>query len=296
MKKILLLIIGLLLPIITFAAPNPNDYTSMNLIEAITGEDNLFNGTTGYTSIDLSIDKVNDSDDQVTVYAFIGFGCPHCHDLLTFLNEIAPEYDSKFQLKAFELWRTDDATNNGQLAKAVQDFVGTDVIEGDIENGNGVPVIIIGETVLQGYGDDYADTIKNAIDTEYAKDIKDRYDIFEEMRKAEEEALKEEKSKNVEIIIWNGVIVAVAAIIIIAIVNYQNNKIHDRIDAIYEKLGIPIENENDKENIVRIQKEVDEDDEDAIKDDDEYKDANDYELKETAKAIKKKTNKSKSKK
>ena len=41
MKKLLLLIIGLLLPIIAFAAPNPDDYTSMNLIEAINGEESL---------------------------------------------------------------------------------------------------------------------------------------------------------------------------------------------------------------------------------------------------------------
>lgn len=288
MKKLLLLIIGLLLPIIAFAAPNPDDYTSMNLIEAINGEESLFSGTNGYTSIDLSLDRVNDSDDQVTVYAFIGFGCPHCHDLLTFLNEIAPEYDSKFQLKAYELWKSEGAADNGKLAKAVQDFVGTDVISGDIENGNGVPVIIIGETVLQGFGEDYEETIKNAIDTEYAKAKNDRYNIFDAIKKAEEEALKAEKAKNLGIIIWNGVIVAIATLVVIAFVNYQNNKIHDRIDAIYRKLGIPIE--NDKESLVKIQKEEDEEE-----DDDEFKDANDYELKETETTKKKTTSKNKSK-
>ncbi len=273
MKKILLLITGLLLPIITFAAPNPDDYTSMNLIEAINGEESLFSGADGYTSIDLSINKVDDSDDQVTVYAFIGYGCSICHSFLTYLNEIAPEYDAKFQLKAFELWRTESAAENGELAKAVQDFVGTSKIQGDIENGNGVPVIIIGETVLQGFDEE---AVKNAIDTEYAKDPKDRYDIFEAMREAEKEAEKKENAKNLGIIIANIVTVAIATLIIILFINSQNNKIHDRIDEIYNKLGIDIENPEKKANLISIAKIDDEELEKVTKNNDEKE----YEIKE----------------
>ena len=252
MKKIfftLVMIIGLLLPNNVLAAPNPDNYTTLNLVEAITEENNLLRGETGYTETTLTINEVDDNDSQVTVYAFIGFGCPHCHDLLEFLNEIAPEYDSKFKLVAFETWNSSVADENTALMGELQDFLGSNVVSGNQAQGYSVPLILIGDHFFTGYGasDEEKEAIKEAIDTEYEKTPKNRYDVFKEMKKAE-------NKKNIELIIPSIIAVICSTVIIILFINYQNNKIHDRIDKIYLKLGIEIENEDVKKSLVKVQK------------------------------------------
>ncbi len=287
MKKIIItmiMVLGLLLPISTFASPNPDDYETMNLLEVINTENNAFSDAEGYTVVNPTITEVNDTEDQVPIYVFFGLGCPHCHDLFTYLNEIAPEYDSKFRLVAFEIWY--DEANKG-LVGELQDFLGSDVIEGTVAKGYGVPIIIIGENVYQGFGEENEETVKEAIDTVAKQDPNSRYDIFTEMKKAEEEALKKEKAANVAIIVWDGVFVAIATAIILGFIYYQNNKIHDRFDAIYEKLGLEIE--EPKAKLVTVTKEVEDDTFEEIVDPD------DYELKEEKPTPVKKTNKSSSK-
>ena len=287
MKKIIItmiMVLGLLLPISTFASPNPDDYETMNLLEVINTENNAFSDAEGYTVVNPTITEVNDTEDQVPIYVFFGLGCPHCHDLFTYLNEIAPEYDSKFRLVAFEIWY--DEANKG-LVGELQDFLGSDVIEGTAAKGYGVPIIIIGENVYQGFGEENEETVKEAIDTVAKQDPNSRYDIFTEMKKAEEEALKKEKAANVAIIVWDGVFVAIATAIILGFIYYQNNKIHDRFDAIYEKLGLEIE--EPKAKLVTVTKEVEDDTFEEIVDPD------DYELKEEKPTPTKKTNKSSSK-
>ena len=253
MKKIIItmiMVLGLLLPISTFASPNPDDYETMNLLEVINTENNAFSNAEGYTVVNPTITEVNDTEDQVPIYVFFGLGCPHCHDLFTYLNEIAPEYDSKFRLVAFEIWY--DEANKG-LVGELQDFLGSDVIEGTAAEEN-------------------EETVKEAIDTVAKQEPNSRYDIFTEMKKAEEEALKKEKAANVAIIVWDGVFVAIATAIILGFIYYQNNKIHDRFDAIYEKLGLEIE--EPKAKLVTVTKEVEDDTFEEIVDPD------DYELKE----------------
>lgn len=259
------LVLGLLLPIITFAAPKPNDYSTMNLEEALNQEE-----------IDIAFNNYKENDNQVTIYLFRGNGCNYCRAFLTYLNSIADE-NGKFKVVSFEVWNDKD---NNDLLDEVAKFLDQDI--------QGIPFIIIGDQVFQGYGETYNEEIEKAIDDEFQKSPNERYDVFEEMEKAEKEALRKEATKNIDIIIWNGVIVTIAMIIIIVFINSQNNKIHDRLDVLYEKFGIEIENENiNKKSLVKIAKDS-KDDDTELNDEDR-----DYEIKERTTKTK---NKNKSKK
>ena len=50
---------------------------------------------------------------------------------------------------------------------------------GESEQATGVPYIIIGDKSWVGFADDYKDEIKDQINGEYGKDVKERYDVIE---------------------------------------------------------------------------------------------------------------------
>ena len=52
---------------------------------------------------------------------------------------------------------------------------------GEAEQATGVPYIIVGDKSWIGFADDYKEEIKDQINSEYGKNINDRYDVMELM-------------------------------------------------------------------------------------------------------------------
>ena len=148
MKKIfwsLLLSIIFLLPFKVMALPEEfSSYKTMNLDEALTQE-----------KISHDFSKYKETDDQVVIYLFRGNGCGFCRNFLTFLNSIIGEYGKYFKVVSFEVWYDQDNVN---LMNDVASVLNTTV--------DGVPFIVIGNTVIPGYNKDYDNQIKQAIEKE----------------------------------------------------------------------------------------------------------------------------------
>lgn len=243
MKKIifmLIMVFGLLIPLKAIAAPNVDDYKTLGLLDSLKEENTNFPDD----PIKISFDKEIDNNDQITIYLFRGLGCPRCHELLEYLNSIYPTYGKYFKVVSFEVWYDD---KNNALLGQVASFL--DYSESQL----GVPLMIIGDQSFMGYGETYNDAIINAITTEYGKDKEDRLDVFNSMKKAEENEYQGDKNvSSTSVIIWNAVIILIATAIIVAVTTYNNNKMNDRIDAIYEKLGISLDDEVVKEKVKEV--------------------------------------------
>lgn len=216
MKKnflIIALIALFVLPIKVAALPAEySSYETMNLDEALTQEE-----------VEHDLSNYKETSDQVTIYLFRGYGCPHCQEFLEFLNSIIDDYGDKFKLVSFEVWYDE---NNGNLMNEVATALNT--------TANGIPFIIIGEKVFPGYAASLNDQIIAQIESEYNK--KDRYDIFEEMAK---ELNKKEASPMAYIILIvsaNFIFVTLATCLIINYNKKNHNEILDAIDELEEKL------------------------------------------------------------
>lgn len=215
MKKKIFLVVGLflllLMPIHTYAKTeeiNGVEYTYKNLKETLSEE-----------SIELAYPDYKETDDQITIYMFRGYGCGYCQAFLKFINSITEEYGDKFKLKSYEVWQT---PNNGELLTEVSEFLG--------ESAGGVPYIVIGDKAFPGYADVYDEDIKTAIDELY--ESKNRYDVFEEMEKAK----KLEKIKDIAVK-CSPIIVIATVISIIVYINKKYQKLELRIVELEEKLN-----------------------------------------------------------
>lgn len=105
-------------------------------------------------------------DNKVKIYFFRGEGCPHCADAEEFFNSIEEEYGQYYKILDYETWYDSD---NADLLQKVGEVRKEEI--------SGVPYILIGDKSWSGYDDSYADDIKEAIKSEYEKDVADRYDI-----------------------------------------------------------------------------------------------------------------------
>lgn len=91
-------------------------------------------------------------NDQITLYLFYGDTCPHCAAEKEFLNEIKDDYDN-FEIVQYEVWK--DADNQALLSKVREEL--------EIQR-NGVPVTIIGDTVMVGWSEALEGKIERAIE------------------------------------------------------------------------------------------------------------------------------------
>lgn len=219
MKKkfiIFIFLLTMMFPVFANAeSTDANGYKTTNLEEALTQED-----------IKHDLSKYKETDDQVTIYLFRGHGCGYCQSFLTFLNSIVDDYGKYFKLVSYEVWND---KNNSKLLEQVADFTG--------EDAGGVPYIIIGEKVFPGYVSDWDDDIKEAIKTEYEKD--EKYDVMQEMEKASKDENKTTTTSSSSIY-WNLGFITIATLIIIIFISTYNKKLNNRIDAIYDKLEIDV--------------------------------------------------------
>lgn len=161
MKKILIVLLMVFMFIPSIYAET--EYKVMNLDEVLTEEE-----------IDHDFSNYVESDDKITIYFFRGKGCKFCKAFLSFLNDIIPEYGKYFNVKAYDVWND---SNSDKLLDEVGEFLN--------QPSEGIPYVVIGETVFNGYTTDYDDEIKKAIVKEYNK--KKRYDVLYEMNEANKE-------------------------------------------------------------------------------------------------------------
>ncbi len=185
MKRITLLIASLILlaPTLVFASTRAQDLTE----------------TLKAANIEMSVSDYKETSDQVTMYLFWGSGCEHCHAELEYLNGILDEYKDKIKLRSYETW---DNKSNADLEEKLLDFF-------EIKKG-GVPFAIIGESTFVGFGDTTGEKIKTAIDDLYETPKEERYDVFEEMEKEQEDP-----KSNFAIYFFGGIVVAVIIVFVV---------------------------------------------------------------------------------
>jgi len=101
------------------------------------------------------VSQVRAENKTVNVYMFYGTGCPHCAKEIDFLKDISAENNDDVKIYSYEIYY-DRA--NSELFNQVAEFV-------ELEVG-GVPLIIIGDEPIIGYGSDATtgQDIKNRID------------------------------------------------------------------------------------------------------------------------------------
>ena len=115
-------------------------------------------------------EEAKEESKEVKVYFFRGQGCSHCAEAEEWFKSIEEEMGDRFEIIDYETWYNED---NADLMKKVADA------RGESEQATGVPYIIIGDKSWVGFADDYKDEIKDQINGEYGKDVKERYDVIE---------------------------------------------------------------------------------------------------------------------
>lgn len=88
---------------------------------------------------------------DITLYFFHGDGCPHCAEEEKFLDKLKEE-NTNINISYYEVWHNDE---NAELLKKVQEVYKV--------SNKGIPLTIIGESYIVGFGDTTTDKIKRAI-------------------------------------------------------------------------------------------------------------------------------------
>jgi len=212
MKK-LITVLFLSLMLIPFGVKAASQkYDTLNLKEALTEE-----------KIEFNLKDYKETDDQITIYLFRGNGCSYCRSFLEFLNSIVPEYGKYFKVVSYETWYNEA---NYKFMLEVSSFLG--------QPASGVPYIIIGDQVFPGYASSFDEKIKKAIVDLY--NSKDRYDVMEEMEKAN----KPDNSGVINTWLIIGVNFAIVVLGVCAIIycDYKQHKIlFNKLDSIDNKLN-----------------------------------------------------------
>lgn len=149
---------------------------SMNLDETLTME-----------NIEPSYEKLEDNENQVSVYLFMGQGEEKSLEFLNYINSIYNEHGSKFKLVVYEVGSNVD---NSKLMDNVIDYMHSNVMT--------VPMIIIGDTYFTTWEDDLKENFIKAVDSNY--ELSNRIDSVEEV------LIK--YYKNYDLIIWIIIILA----------------------------------------------------------------------------------------
>lgn len=113
-------------------------------------------------------EAVEEVSKEVPIYFFFGDGCSFCAAAEAWFKEIEDEYGSKFEIKDYETWYSQE---NADLMQKVA--------EARNETADGVPYIIIGDQSWAGFADEYKSEIIDKIETVYEQDVNSRYDIMQ---------------------------------------------------------------------------------------------------------------------
>ena len=98
--------------------------------------------------------QINQTVEKLPVYFFWGNGCPHCHAESIFLEKIKKDYPN-IEIKSYEVY------NNKENYKLLESM-----LEQSGDRVTGVPVTIIGERIIVGFGNEQISgaKIKQALD------------------------------------------------------------------------------------------------------------------------------------
>lgn len=113
-------------------------------------------------------EPVEEVSKEVPIYFFFGDGCSYCAAAEAWFKEIEEEYGSKFEIRDYETWYSQE---NADLMQKVA--------EARNETADGVPYIIIGDQSWNGFADEYKSEILDKIETVYEQDVNSRYDIMQ---------------------------------------------------------------------------------------------------------------------
>jgi thiol-disulfide isomerase/thioredoxin len=104
---------------------------------------------------------------NVNMYLFYGEECPHCHDLLEFLEPYSQKHKN-VTLYKYEVWHDEE---NQKLFAEIHELLNN--------KSNSIPFLIIGNTVVNGYNKEQTpDTIKNAVSFYSNTEYKDKVGIY----------------------------------------------------------------------------------------------------------------------
>lgn len=147
----------MILPLCVFASVEPK-YQIENLEDVLTRK-----------KIEHDLKDYKETDNQVPIYLFYGENCGYCASFINFLNSIVGDYGEYFRLQAYEVSNRENNELMGKVARFMK------------KSGKGVPFIVIGDKVFDGYSSASDESIKKAITDTYEKDIEERYDVLKEM-------------------------------------------------------------------------------------------------------------------
>lgn len=224
-KNILISLLSLCLILLPMTV-KAEQYDVLNLHEALKQEEIAHD----FSNYKENANTIN-NDNKATIYLFRGNGCTVCRSFLSYLNSITETYGDKFQLVSFEVWNNSD---NSALLKKVAEFL-------DVEVG-GVPYIVIGNQVFNGYAASLNTSIEDAIEKQYASETK--YDVFKEMGMTIEDATeaevypvakKESSMSNGTVVLLNLLFTIISTATIAAIIMVTYNKLDQKINAIDKK-------------------------------------------------------------
>ena len=203
LTSLLVLLFGILILPTTIKAETV--YKTLNLKEALAEE-----------QIEEKFTNYKETDDQAIIYLFRGKGCGYCRSFLEFINSITDEYGKYFKVVSYEVWN--DSTNSNLLTD-VSNFLG--------QPAGGVPYIVIGDKVFDGYASSYDDEIKATIKELYDTKKKNRYDVMAEMKKKGGNSKDSSLSNSSVwvIIICNLVITVIAALYVTSNVNNKYSEL-----------------------------------------------------------------------
>lgn len=119
---------------------------------------------------------------EINLYLFYGEGCPHCKQLKIFLNEYMDE-KTNIKLYQYEVWNSEE--NREKFIKVME------ITENRMGN---VPYLVIGESVITGYGDYTAGRIKTYVNYYENIDFQDKVGEYLGVVEKQEE-IKTEKTE-----------------------------------------------------------------------------------------------------
>ena len=130
----------------------------------------LIVGATSPKSVTRTLKKQTEANikfdnKKINVYLFYGDGCPHCEELIKFLDNLPEKYDQYFDLYTMEVWYNQ---KNNKLMEELVGELGKEV--------EGVPCLIVGDQVFFGYSEATGQEIKKAIKEEHL--LVDKYDVY----------------------------------------------------------------------------------------------------------------------
>ena len=195
-EKFIILLVLTILPLNVFARVITSDYKTMNFVNTLKAE-----------GMEIENKNYKENDKQAIIYMFRGDGCTYCRAFLKFLNSISKEYGEYFRLVSLEVWH--DANNKTLMYKMP-------LATGELVSG--VPHIIIGDKVFDGYSSSDDEKIKEAIKAQYEDNS---FDAMKEVVKRSTDS--NTKIDVFPIIFWNAFVI-IAITVAIIIVNNKNTK------------------------------------------------------------------------